>query len=88
MGIGWCWGPMVTSRCHQEGETSGYLVVEVRHGLLTTTRQSSCKVGSTPDVAHFVVRIVELGIRVVRPLGRTGVVMHKVTVINPCYSFA
>ena len=60
----WCRRPMVTSRsCRGEG-TRNYLVVEVGHWLLTSTRQSGRKIRGAPDVAHFVVLVVELVVRV------------------------
>jgi len=52
-------------KCLGEG-TLDYLVVEVGHRLLGTARQSGRKVRGAPDVAHLVVPIVKLGVRVVR----------------------
>jgi len=67
MGIGLCWWPMVTSGRFRGGEIWDYLVVEVGHCLLTTTRQSGRKVRGAPDVAHLVVLVVKRAVRV--PLG-------------------
>ena len=71
-----------------QGGTLGYLVVEIGHWLLNTTRQSGCKVRGAPDVAHLVVSVVDIGIRVVRPLGWAAITVHETMVVNSRSSFA
>jgi len=75
-------------RKRQMGRKECHLVVEVGHGLLSPTWQTSCQVSAALNVVHLVVPIVELGIRVTPPLGWTIITTRRTTAVSSCSSFA